>query len=517
MRRWGWPAAAGIVAAAVAAALMPHALVGVFYDDGIYAALARSLAEGHGYRLLYLPGAPAAVHYPPLYPAFLALLWKLWPDFPANVLLFRAANALALGLFAGGFAAYLARRRVLPPAAAALVVAIGATAVPLLSVVTVLFAEPLFLALALAAWWLADAAADGAGRRALALAAGAGLIAGLAGLTRSIGIAIAAGVVLSLVRARRRREALAAACGALLLLAPWSAWTAAHRSGVETVLAANYGTYGDLLRQAGWRWVSPEALWDVLRPLGNIAFTTVRPRLHPLVGLPALAVLAVGAVELVRRAPALGWSMILYAVIVLLWPYAPDRFLWAALPMLVVALVLGGVLLWRAAGARRDWRRWGLRALAVAGVVPVIVGFGGYQVAGFTKRWPTSTQRGISETFERILPWIRSATPDSAVLAGEDEALLWLYTGRKAVPSYLWHLRGRRDVSFGPDSLRAFFDRSGVSHVILTGPRSDAAPTLDEVLGLFPGYLRVVMSWREMMIAFAVDRSPPPGPSVPLR
>ena len=88
MRRWGWAAGAGLVAAAVAAALMPRALVGVFYDDGIYVALARSLAEGHGYHLLYLPGAPAAVHYPPLYPAFLALLWRVWPSFPDNVVLF---------------------------------------------------------------------------------------------------------------------------------------------------------------------------------------------------------------------------------------------------------------------------------------------------------------------------------------------------------------------------------------------------------------------------------------------
>ena len=79
-----------------------------------------------------------------------------------NVVLFRAANAAFLGLFAAGFAAHLARRRALSPALSALVVAIGCTAVPLLSVVTVLFAEPLFLVLALGAWWLADAAAGAA-------------------------------------------------------------------------------------------------------------------------------------------------------------------------------------------------------------------------------------------------------------------------------------------------------------------------------------------------------------------
>ena len=515
MRRWGWAAGAGLVAAAVAAALMPRALVGVFYDDGIYVALARSLAEGHGYHLLYLPGAPAAVHYPPLYPAFLALLWRVWPSFPDNVVLFRAANALLLGAFTGGCAAYLARRRALPAPAAALLMVVGATAVPLLSVVTVLFAEPLFLVLALGAWWLADAAAGPGGRRSLALAIGAGAVAGLAGLTRSIGVAVAGGVVLSLFLARRRREALASAAAALLFLVPWQVWSAVHRSGVPVVLAANYGRYGDLLRQAGWRWVTPDLLWDVLRPLGYLAFAAVRPVWHPLLGVPALAVLITGGVALARRAPALGWSLALYMVVVLLWPYAPDRFLWAVLPLLVVALAMGGVAVWRAGGERSDAWRWALRALAVAGIVPALVGFGRYQVTGFVRRWPTVTQRGISGTFERILPWVRSATPENAVLAGEDEALLWLYTGRRAVPSYLWRLEGRHETGFGPDSLRAFLDRSDVSYVIVTGPRSDAAPVIDALRQLFPGYLTTVMMWPGPMAAFEVDHHPPPPPRPP--
>jgi len=511
--RWrGWAVATGLAAAAVAAALMPHALVGVFYDDGIYTALARSLAEGHGYRLLYLPGAPAAVHYPPLYPAFLAVLWRLWPSFPDNVVLFRAANALLLGAFAGGFTAYLARRRALPAPAAAVLVLVGATAVPLLSVVTVLFAEPLFLVIALGAWWLAEGAVQATGRRALAFAAGAGAVAGLAGLTRSIGVAIAGGVFLSLLLARRRREALAAGGAALLFLVPWQVWTAVHRAEVPAVLAANYGTYGDLLRQAGWRWIGLDILRDVLRPLGYLAFAAVRPAWHPWFGAPALGVLVVGAVSLTRRAPALGWSLVLYVAVVLLWPYAPDRFLWALMPVLVVALAMGGVAVWRAGGARTDAWRWALRALAVAGIVPVLVGFGRYQVTGFLGRWPTAAQRGISETFETILPWVQRTTPTTAVLAGEDEALLWLYSGRRAVPTYLWRLEGRRDVGFGPDSLRAFLDRSAVDYVIVTGPRSDAAPVVEALRQLVPGYLTPLMMWPGPMAAFEVDHHPPPPP-----
>lgn len=488
---------------------MPGALVGVFYDDGIYLALAKSLAEGHGYRLLYLPGAPAAVHYPPLYPAFLAALWRLWPSFPQNVVLFRAANALALGLFAGGLAAYLAGRRVLPAGAAALASALGATAIPLLAVTTALFSEPLFLVLSLGAWALADAAGSAAARRrAVALAASAGAVAGLAALTRSVGVAVVAGVAVSLALRRRPREAVAAAVPAVLLLAPWAAWTGAHHAGVEPVLAASYGTYGDLIRQAGWGWLSADSLWDALRPLGYVALFGVRLEWRPFAAIPASLVLLTGCVVLARRTPALGWSLVCYAAVVLAWPYAPDRFVWAVVPLLAVATVLGAVSIWRAA-ERPDRRRWLLRGLLLAGILPVAAGFGGYQVVGLSNGWATSTQKAISATFEQILPWVRSTTRDSSVLAAEDEALLWLYTGRRAVPSYLWHLEGRQARSFGVDTVRAFFDRSGVTHVVITGPRSEAAPVIDEMLARYPGFLRVVMVWPGPMMALAVDRSAP--------
>lgn len=125
-------------------------------------------------------------------------------------------------------------------------------------------------------------------------------------------------------------------------------------------------------------------------------------------------------------------------------------------------------------------------------------------------------QLGIPRTFDHVVPWVRSATPSSAILASEDEALLWLYTGRRAVPSFLWHLEGRNARSFGPDTLRAYLKRSGVTHVLLTGPSSDAAATLDDLLGRYPGYLRIVMRWPGPITAFAVmERSttdaPPPS------
>src|SRR5262245_38288012 len=57
-------------------------VVGVYHDDGIYAATAKALAEGRGYRLLNLPGEPAQTKYPILYPAALAAVCRLAPAAP---------------------------------------------------------------------------------------------------------------------------------------------------------------------------------------------------------------------------------------------------------------------------------------------------------------------------------------------------------------------------------------------------------------------------------------------------
>ncbi|MGH7811095.1 MAG: hypothetical protein ACREP5_12535, partial [Candidatus Binatia bacterium] len=43
------------------------AILGLFHDDGIYAVVGKSLAQGDGYRILSLPAAPAQTKYPFLY------------------------------------------------------------------------------------------------------------------------------------------------------------------------------------------------------------------------------------------------------------------------------------------------------------------------------------------------------------------------------------------------------------------------------------------------------------------
>ena len=508
--RAAWAAAAAVAVGAVVALNLTPTLVGVFYDDGIYLALAKSLAEGHGYRLLYLPGAPAAVHYPFLYPLFLAGLWKLAPAFPGNVVVFKAANAVLLGAGAGLLVLYLGGRTAARPWRLAVLVAAAATALPLVTVATVLFAEPLFLAVLVAACWAGDAARDAESRRrAWLLAALAGLLAGAAALVRSLGVTAVVAIPLSLALARRPRAALVALGVSALCLAPWLLWSARHRGEVDPALVANYGTYGDLMAQAGRAAFSAGNVADLLRPIGAVALAPFHGWLRFFVGVPAVALVVAGFSPLLRRAAALGWTLLAYAAVVLVWPYGPDRFVWAAWPFLAIAFFAGAMQVAESARSAAPAARAAGHWAVVATVVAVVGGYAYFQVRGYVRGDATALGRGISATVSELLPWVREHTPPDAVVAGEDEALLWLYTGRRAVPSYVWRYRGRADVSLGPDSLKAWLDRSQVSYVLLGSAGSDAAPTISELLGRHPGYLHVAQLWPPpaSAMAFAVDRS----------
>ena len=125
---------------AVGVLALNQALVGVFYDDGLYAGLATALANGLGYAHPNLPGTPAAVHYPPLYPVILAPLFGLF-SIAGAALAAKLLNALLGAAAAGLIAWHATKTELLGPTAprwlAAVIVGGAAVAIPVLATQTV--------------------------------------------------------------------------------------------------------------------------------------------------------------------------------------------------------------------------------------------------------------------------------------------------------------------------------------------------------------------------------------------
>jgi hypothetical protein len=130
-----------------------------------------------------------------------------------------------------------------------------------------------------------------------------------------------------------------------------------------------------------------------------------------------------------------------------------------------------------AAWRKGAWTRWPVVVLAVA----VAVGYPRREIASLIDRQFAATAEGITAPFSVLVPAINAELESSAVVASEDEALIYLYTGRHSVPSYLFRWSDRSATPLSRDSTVQFYCDAGVTHLALSGLAAPAAPLVDEL------------------------------------
>ncbi|MBX6332518.1 MAG: hypothetical protein IRY91_11785, partial [Gemmatimonadaceae bacterium] len=406
--------------------------VGVFYDDGIYFDLARALAAGHGYRHDALPGAPAGVHYPPLYPLWL-VLWS-WLRVGAlgvgTIAWLKLGNMLLAAAAVVPWSRWGIRRLALHPLVATSVVAAGLLIVPARAVTSTLFSEPL-------GWLMLGLALDAAGEdddvpRAGSVARSA--LAGLLAIERSIFLPFALAAAWHAVR-RRAWRVPHRVLHVALCLAPavlWWAWTARHAASVPEAWRSSYGSYTGM-------WT---ASWHAVRDLTTLAAhqgaslwgTATRAWTTPGAVFALLACAAglwrLRAVSAISCLGTLG-----YLAIVLLWPAQPDRFIWGILPLLMLLGALGAAWVLDAMARLRDARiaTPARLALAAALLLPTAtctrVTIAGYRHDGWL-----APQWNAAGAYAPLVAWARHLPPDVIVLAPNDP-LFANATGRRAAPA----------------------------------------------------------------------------------
>lgn len=431
------PLAIGALVMLVGAATLLSAWpVGVFEDDGIYVVLAKSVATGHGYRYLNLPGEPVAAHYPPGFPLMLAALWALWPAFPENVALFKLANVILLAVAAVAGYHFASKECALPRPAAAAVAIAGALGVPALILAAMVLSETLFLALLMLSLIASERMIrEPTVRRAVEV----GVLCGLLALVRSLGLALLLSTLLALGVRRSWRTAAVVSGTSLALLLPWKLWVAANAGTLPAALQGKYGTYGhwfsDGVREglgflAAVLWRNLQELFAMVAVLFGV-LPWLPMRVVAVVGVAVL--LVAGTLRLLPRVPVLIGCLTLYLGVVLVWPFSPLRFIWGIwLPLAIV--IAAGVL------AVREWmpRSSGARAaravaLGAAGIA--LVGHVRYTGRGYLARWWESIPRHGATQAAPLVRWVTGMTAPGSILASDHEVLVYLYTGRQAVPT----------------------------------------------------------------------------------
>jgi hypothetical protein len=408
---------------------LPH--LGWYHDDTLYWVSAKSLAEGGGYRIPSLPEQPYQTKYPPLYPLLLAGVWRLFPEFPANLTPALLLNWLWLPPF------LLAARRALRDLGLSVQASGGLTALLALSPVTVLLSvtlmsELLFGMLLFTALSLAQRAETG---RQAALA---GLVGGLAYLTRVAALPLLAAGPLWFLWRRRPRQAALFFAALAPAVAGWAWWARAKLLPSRELVTLYYTDYLGYQLQNISPGDLPMLAWK------NLAFllAAVSQLLTSQAGdfywrLFALAALA-GAVRLARLhglTPSHLYGVFLLPMVLLCaWP--PEaRSCVPVLPLLAAGLWcevshLLGLL-------RTAWRK-GSRAPALAlGGALAASGAAAALFLGLTLfRFLPETlaeRRSLLAAQREAYRWIREQTAPGARFAAYDDTVLYLYTGRPAV------------------------------------------------------------------------------------
>ena len=429
--RWGLVLAA--LWAAVALWVVHPEVVGLYHDDGIYVATAKSLAEGHGYRLIDLPGAPAQTKYPPLFPLALSLIWRAAPEFPGNVIWFKTFGILCTAAALVLFQRVALRSIGLTPAASVAALAVTIFSPRLLASANWVLAEPLFgmvTALALLVAARPETHRDTERRAVLA-----GALAGAAVLVRVQGLALIGALPLALLLERRRRMAAIALGASVLPVAAWFAWTAMH-VGPASPLLTYYTSYASTVSpwSYGNGWASlPSVVLDRLSALpGSLGALMIGDTPGKSVaGAILLAAAFWGAVLAMARGR---WLMPLVAgsalLLTLLVPWPPNRFLLPYLPLLVGLAVL-------AIPGTPGPGRWAgvllASVVALAGAGRCALGVLSVERTSLPDANSLSSGRGDWPGWLESASWLAEHATDRAVLASHLDTFYYLFSGHQGV------------------------------------------------------------------------------------
>ncbi len=411
-------------------ALVPAPSV-AYHDDSVYMITARALARGEGYRISSLPDAIYQTKYPPLYPAVLALLWIVFPSFPANIIAFKLASVIFAGLWI--LATYrLCRRMSLSSVAAAWICFAALAARWSVFLSTLVLPDTLFWFLctwgALRILDLSESRSDHTRRVAAAAA-----IVAAAVLTRSVGIALIPAAVAVFLLRRRLRLAIAFSACAGVLIAPWVLWQHAHAAPLDRVLAyyskACYA--GGTIMSIGWERALNVIITNIfMMAAGFQVLTGASVSIAGFLASVALSILVLRGIAADVRTDScfISFWFAAYSLTLIAWVWLPVRY---EAPLLPLGLIWVVKSLQRLENVR-------LKATAASVLIGAAISSAAvtFAIEFRLYRPPTSADADAAEEFDKLsslAAWVSEHSGTSAVTAANTDPAVYLLTGRKAI------------------------------------------------------------------------------------
>ena len=449
---------------------------GSLHDDGLFFVSAQSLAAGH-YRIPSLPENPAQTKFPPLYPLYLSMIWRVNPMFPANLALgsvgcwvaLAACLALAWRLYRSDGSTETRTW--------ALVALLGLSPYMMLFGST-MFSEVFFTCFVLATFLLSRRE----GTRAIVAA---GLVAGCAYLARTAGIALLISVPAWLLWKREPRRAGIFALTMLPFVAGWMLWSHAYRvPGADPTLTYYTDYLGYQFANVGFDNIAV-VLWknadQILYGMGSLVLPKVFDALPVKILTQVLAVaMLAGVVRIVRRGVAVDYAIFgaVSVGILLVWHYpATERFVLPLYPLLIAGFVTEIEHLAKMLRSGLRHKDTGQRVVAAGfGAVVAVELIGALALQCYMSfvylRASADQQRAKLADRRAAYQWMSANLPASAAVLSYDDSLLYLYSGHRGnykplMPRW-WYAEDHTSMVNAYRNLAAYCASRGLTYVYFT-------------------------------------------------
>lgn len=447
-------------------------VVGLVVDDAWYVLLAKALATGQGYTIINSPTPGIRPFYAPFFPALLSIFYRFSGGFPGNLLLLKSVSIVAM--FGAGVLTYFYFRRVREvPEFTALGIAAATVLYPavVFLATSAVMSECVFTLLQLGALILIErAVAEREDKAALKFVAFGALLVSAAFLTRPAGLGLLLGSLLYLLKERLTRTLLVFTAIVALLVGPWVLYSRIYAPTPEQRAEQGANIVQPYTTQF-WQKVAgqplegtitfddlPERLWNNLSEIGKydiggIAFYSLFRPLEPGErirvgaegrGLSLLftALTLFGYVMTVRRRLTLAEIVVPLALAIsITWGWEQFRLLLPLVPLLLYYLLMGvkgfGDLYLMLTGEPSSTKQW----IPATVLIWLIVSSNLYSNSQYIQRmndpspaYQLKWLKAFSEN-ESLIKYVGDNLPKDAVMATQNPALVYLYTGHKTVAS----------------------------------------------------------------------------------
>jgi hypothetical protein len=449
---------------------------GYLHDDGLFWVTAKSLAAG-SYSIPSLPENPAQTKFPPLYPFYLSILWRINPSFPGNLDLATVMNWAILAILLALAFLLLRSYGFSERNAWWMTAALG------LNPYLILFGTRIFSEVFFTCWLIAVFLA--LSRGGVRMAIFAGVLAGAAYLSRTAGVALLVSAPAYLLWKKEARRAVAFTAAMFPFIAGWMLWSrfhAIHTNDPTLLYYTDYVRYQFL--NVGFDNLAV-VLWknadQILYGMGSLVLPKVVDSLPVKILTQVIAVAMIsGIVRLVRRDVAVDYALfaLVSTGILLLWHFPPnERFVLPLYPLLLAGLVTELAHLSKMLGAAFHHKDMGQRVIAAMFSAAVVAVFGialilQFYTSFFYLKESSDQKRAKLRDLETAYSWIQTNLSPSATILSYDDPLLYLYTGRRG--NYLpllprwWYAEDHKSIVEAYRNVSDYCRARGLQYVYFT-------------------------------------------------